>query len=147
MLSFPTSLRPAALALLLAAPASAATTITVHNLTGRTLSVLRTWSPWHPEPCDGPQAFPAFQHRIAPGGSATYRFLVPGRDLDTDLVIRRLGADETVVHDGLTLRATDPDLEPPLPCPMPGPLPPWARIIGEQPPPEPGAPAVSAGSR
>lgn len=134
------SLALAGLLLPAALPARAATTVTVHNLTGRTLAVTRPWSPWHREPDDPPQPFPAFRRWLPPGATATYRFLLPGRDLDTDLVIRRLASGGAIHHDGLTIHAVDPDLEPDGPGPGPWPPDPeWARVIGEDLPPEPEA--------
>ena len=70
-----------------------ATTLTVHNRTGRTLAVTRLWSPWRPEPDDPPMAMPFFQRRIRPGAVATYRFQLTGKDLDSELVIRQLPPD------------------------------------------------------
>jgi hypothetical protein len=141
--------------LLCAAPSQAATTVTVHNLTGRALAVSRPWHPWGLEPDDPPRSWhhldphqvdpscaeiPAFRRWLRPGETGTYRFQLPGRDLEVDLVIRRLDANGSIHHDGLTIQAVDPDLDPPLPGPEPGiPDPAWPRVIGEDLPPEPEA--------
>jgi hypothetical protein len=136
-------LRPLALSglLLTAIPAlRAATTVTVRNLTGQTLAVSRPWHPWRPEPDDPPLSYPAFRRWLRPLGTATYQFQLPGRDQEVDLVVRRLATGEAIHHDGLVIQALDPDLEPAFHGPGPAmPDPDWARVIGEDLPPEPEA--------
>ncbi len=84
-----------------------ATTLTVHNRTGRTLAVTRLWSPWRPEPDDPVMGAPYFQRRIRPGAVATYRFQLPGKDLDSEFVIRRLPLDGVIDFEHMTIRAVD----------------------------------------
>jgi hypothetical protein len=109
------------------AAAAAETVLTVHNLSNRTLTVTRPWSPWRPEPDDPPQPFPLFREWLRPGAEATYRFQTPGKELESDLVVRRLPRDGRIEFECLTLQAMDPGFTP----------------IGEDLPPEPEAPAGS----
>ena len=106
--------------------APAATTLTVHNQTNLTLAVTRHWSPWRPEPDDGPMTFPFFQRWIRPGARATYTFQIPGKELDSEMVIRQLPPDGIVDFESMTIRAITPDSGP----------------MGEEPPPEPTAPEI-----
>jgi hypothetical protein len=87
---------------------SATTTLTVHNLTGRTLAVTQEWSPWRPEPDDPPPGEPFFQRWLKPGAVGTYVFEVPGKDLESVIIIRTLPLDGAVVFERLTLQAVDP---------------------------------------
>ena len=109
----------------LAAPA--ATHLTVHNQTGQTLSVSRLWSPWRPEPDDGPMPIPFFQRWIRPGATATYRFDLPGKDLDTEIVLRRLPLDGIIDFEQMQIKAVTP-----------------GEAFGEEPQPEPEAPVIQS---
>jgi len=122
----PSLIHACALLACLAAPAT--TTLTVHNQTGRTLAVTRLWSPWRPEPDDGPMTFPFFQRWIKPGVTATYHFQLPGKELDSEIVIRRLPLDGTVDFESMTIKAMEPGAEP----------------FGEEPPPEPEASEIKS---
>lgn len=110
----------------LAAPA--ATTLTVNNQTGQTLAVTRVWSPWRPEPDDGPMRFPFFQRWIRPGTTATYHLQLPGKDLESEITIRRLPQDGVVAFEHMTIKALDP-------CDA---------AYGQEPEPEPEAPAIKS---
>lgn len=105
---------------------SAATTLTVHNQTGQTLAVTRPWSPWRPEPDDPPMRLPYFQRWLRPGEAGTYRFQIPGKDLDSQIVVRYLPPEGVIAFEGITISAGEPGLFP----------------LGEPPPPEPEAPAM-----
>ena len=105
-------LRTLALLAGLGAFAPAATTLTLSNQTGRTLVVTRLWSPWRPEPDDPPMTIPFFRRWIRPGAEATYRLDIPGKDLDSHMVVRRLPADGVIDFEHLTIRALDPEAMP-----------------------------------
>ena len=117
----------AVLAVLGAGTAGRATTsLTVHNQTGRTLAVTRPWSPWRPEPGYLPRDLHGSSRWLRPGATATYCFLVPGKDLESDLVVRRLPPDGLIEFEGLTIQVADPE----------------PRAMGEEVSPEPEAAAV-----
>jgi hypothetical protein len=94
----------------LAAPA--ATTLTVHNRTGQTLAITRPWSPWRPEPDDPPMRFPYFQRWLKPGEVDTYCFPIPGKDLDSRIVVRHLPPEGVIDFEGMTISAGEPGLAP-----------------------------------
>jgi hypothetical protein len=108
----------------LAAPA--ATTLTVHNRTGQTLAVTRLWSPWRPEPDDPPMSIPYFQRLLGPGEVGTYHFQLPGKDLESSIIIRHLPEDGVVSFENMTITAAEPAMMP----------------LGEDLPPEPEAPGL-----
>ena len=71
-------------------------------------------------------SIPFFQRWIRPGATATYRFQLSGKDLDSEIVIRQLPLDGAVNVENMTIQAMDPDGAP----------------FGEEPPPEPEASAL-----
>ena len=105
---------------------SAGTNLTVHNETGQTLAISRLWSPWRPEADEGSVRLPFFHRWIRPGKVVTYRFDRPGKDLDAEIVIRRLPEGGVIDFEHLRIQAVDPcDAE-----------------HGEEPQPEPEAQAI-----
>lgn len=106
----------------------AATTLTVHNQTGQTLVVTRPWSPWRPEPDDPPMRLPYFQRWLKPGDLGTYCFQIPGKDLDSRIVVRHLPVEGVIDFEGMTISAGEPGLTP----------------ISEELPPEPQAPGMKS---
>ena len=93
-----------------AAPAS--TTLTVQNQTAQILAVTRQWSPWRPEPDDPPMRFPYFQRWLQPGEVATYCFRIPGKDLESRIVVRHLPLEGVIDFEGMTISAGEPGQTP-----------------------------------
>jgi hypothetical protein len=92
--------------------APAETTLTVHNQTGQTLALTRPWSPWRPEPDDPPMRLPYFQRWLKPGEEGTYYFHIPGKDLDSRIVVRHLPLEGVIDFEGMTISAGEPGLTP-----------------------------------
>ena len=112
---------PFALLLLAASAfASAGHTVTLHNLTDKTLTVSRDWGPGHPGSGDPPQAFQEWSQCLEPGDVPTYFFQSQGKDVETDIVIRHLAADEAVHVEDLTIQSLDLDPSPSGPASHPG---------------------------
>ena len=115
------SLRLLALVACLGLPAPAATTLTLQNGTGSALQVTRYWSPWLPEPDDGPMTVPFFRRTLKAGAVATWNLPGPGKELEATIIIHRLPADGVVDFEQMTIQAV-PAGEDPAPEPATPPL-------------------------
>ena len=119
MLRLPALLPIFAMLAFAVAPAQAATRVTVHNLTGRTLAISQ---PWAPSPEATGWNVQGFRHRLVQhGGFATFHLDLPGQELEAEFMLRRLTGAGEVHFQGLVIVAVSPEWrEDPLPEPGAG---------------------------
>jgi len=125
-------------------PAQARATVTIQNATSGPLAVNQPWS----ADC-GPlwQLAPGSHGWLEPGGLATFFLQAPGTDLEVERVVRHLPVDHPLHFEGLAILALPDQLAPVPPAPRPGPghRHPCFRPRGEEPLPDPEAPAAAPG--
>lgn len=84
--------------------ASGAIVLSVRNESGGALSVVHNTEAWCPETGSYRAGQGNVRRILQDGEEATFRYQVAGKDLEGNLVVRRLGENGVVHYEGLTIR-------------------------------------------
>lgn len=103
--------RPVAFAVLLLGSlglSAAESSLQVRNLTRGVITVVRTCETWQPGLGAYVQGRAAARRHLKPGETASFPYQVAGKQVEGCVVIRHLGENGLIHHDGFTIRSPRP---------------------------------------